>query len=329
MPIFRPDFDAESIEREYRDKKQQRWAKSKAGKECTFSFLAKEWRHRAGHSTVDNQRDIRARRLKEEGVDIAAITSSITTSKTVKLEVYLEHLRTTLHHIRTLREFHSPEKGWKFYKYRQSQKALLEMVKRVKGPSSDGLPKSKVVVAFGNAKFSPAGRKGCRRAPVEKFKKFLARHATLVRVDEFRTSRVCSKCGIDHGSKLEVNAEDDPEEISACIANTVVFDPGGGGCGEEEDIDVGTVESFMEEDDGAEEEAAERTVARNNADATATSKPTTPKQDTWDVDPMFIFQGRGTERENGASMRQTLQKMRDDMESGYKRCPEYRVPVLV
>ncbi|KAJ3298411.1 hypothetical protein HK104_010741, partial [Borealophlyctis nickersoniae] len=189
MPIFMPDFDAESIEKEYRDKKQQRCAKSKAGKECTFSLSAKEWRHRAGHSTVDNQRDMRVRRLKEEGVDIAAITSSITTSKTIKLEVYLEHLRTTLHHIRTLREFHSAENGWKFYKYRQTQKTLLEMVKRVKGPGGDELPKSKVVVAFGNAKFSPAGRKGSRRAPVEKFKKFLARHATLVPMDEFGTLR--------------------------------------------------------------------------------------------------------------------------------------------
>ncbi|KAJ3264893.1 hypothetical protein HK104_006369, partial [Borealophlyctis nickersoniae] len=63
----------------------------------------------------------------------------------------------------------------------------------------------------------------------------------------------------------------------------------------EEDNDVGNVESFMEEDDEVEDEEAEGTVVPSDSDGTATSKRTTPKHNTWDVDPMFIFQGRGKE----------------------------------
>ncbi|KAJ3299811.1 hypothetical protein HK104_006940, partial [Borealophlyctis nickersoniae] len=233
MPIFMRDFDAESIERDYVDRKQQRWARAKAGKESTFSLSGREWRHRAGETAVDNKRDMRTRKMKEDNIDIPAITSSITTGKTVNIEVYFEHLRTTLNHITTLRRFHCIEANWKFYKYRRSQKALVEMVRRVKGRGNESLPKSKIVVAFGNAKFATGGRKGSRRGPVEKFKKYLARHVTLVLVDEYRTPKVCSKCGIDYGSKVEMAEDDDPDEVTACVASTVEF---GGGVGEEEDV---------------------------------------------------------------------------------------------
>ncbi|KAJ3300724.1 hypothetical protein HK104_006022 [Borealophlyctis nickersoniae] len=287
MPIFHPDFDVDAIQSQYSDKKQQRRAKAKAGAESTFSMSGREWRYRSGQMRVEQQRDNRTRKLKEDGVDIPAITASITTYKTVKHEVFLEHLRTTLAHIGTLRRFHSKENGWKFYKYRQRQKALLDMVNRVKGQGNERLAKSKIVVAFGNGKFGNTGRKGSRGAPTEMFKKFLARHVTLVLVDEYRTSKVCSRCNIDCCSNLDIGEEEDGDELAVCISTTI-------DCGEEEDDVCGDLGSVTGEDD-EEEEVLDRTEVRSSPDA-----PATPTYNTWDVDPVYVFDIKGNERVRGA-----------------------------
>ncbi|KAI9096514.1 hypothetical protein DFS34DRAFT_144564 [Phlyctochytrium arcticum] len=129
-------------------------------------------------------------------VSVSTVTSGITTPKTVILNVYLRHLHTTFHHEKFLATYHSKEHRWNFLKYRQAQKALCEVVRRVKG---DDLKrdKSRFVVAFDNGQFGKSGgRKGSRGAPIEKFKKHLRKYVTLVVMDEHHTSLACSGCWV-------------------------------------------------------------------------------------------------------------------------------------
>ena len=195
-PEFRPDLDHEVVMSHHLPH-EQRKAKSKMGNQTTFSMSGKEWRHLAGHHLVAQWRDCWRKEI-DVGLDITKVTSQITTPKTVVPSVYLEHLRTTFHHLDFLTKCYSKEHSWNFFKYRRQQKALLEMVERVKGNDGLGKKKSQIVVAFGDGSFANSGRKGSRGAPIGRFKKFLRRHVTLVMVNEFRTSRVCSKCWVGH-----------------------------------------------------------------------------------------------------------------------------------
>ena len=64
---------------------------------------------------------------------------------------------------------------------------------RVKGSENPQAKREEVVVAYGAGRF-PSSMKGMCAVPVRKFLKQLRRYVTVVLVDEFRTSRVCSKC---------------------------------------------------------------------------------------------------------------------------------------
>jgi hypothetical protein len=199
-PTFLPDID-EVLVTTHQSPAEQRKEKAKQGRKATFSMSGKEWRHLAGHNLVDQWRDRWRKRMNNEvtaaSASVSTVTSQITTPKTVILEVYLQHLRTTFQHVDFLKKYHSKEHQWNFFKYRCEQKALCEVVKRVKGEDGMKKEKSQIIVAFGNGKFGNSGRKGGRGAPVERFKRHLRRHVTLVTPDEYRTSRVCSKCWME------------------------------------------------------------------------------------------------------------------------------------
>lgn len=72
--------------------------------------------------------------------------------------------------------------------YIQKQRALEYICKKVTG----GHDKANVTVAFGSAR--GPHMKGCLPAPVKLLHKALQQRATVVDVDEFRTSVICSKC---------------------------------------------------------------------------------------------------------------------------------------
>lgn len=248
-PTFQPDIDDQTV-LNYDLPNEQRKAKAKMGHDTTFGMSGKEWRHLAGHHLVEQWRDGWKRRLDLEvddgGMDASTITSQIITAKTVVVDVYLGHLRTTFRHVDFLKKYHSKEHRWNFFKYRREQKALCEVVRRVKGEDGVGKHKSQIVVAFGNGKFGNSGRKGSRGAPVERFKRHLRKHVTLVLGDEYRTSRVCSKCWMqncwdDIGDTSNLNSQ------ALCLAHALV----GADDDNEEDLALNEVEgpSEGEEDD--------------------------------------------------------------------------------
>lgn len=87
-----------------------------------------------------------------------------------------------------------PFRKWRFTIFIESTKALTEIAKRIVGPRTlaNGQP-ARVLVGFGDWS-QPNGFKGLRKAPLKRFRKELRKHATVVSVDEYRTSKVCSGC---------------------------------------------------------------------------------------------------------------------------------------
>ena len=103
---------------------------------------------------------------------------------------------------------------------------------RVKG--SKKLEGEQVVVAYGAGKFQ-SSVKGKRGAPVKKLMKKLRQYVTVVPVDEFRTSKVCSnRClsrSLDTAVEPEEDGtnEEDGEEVMDGLEWTLGEGDGGGG----------------------------------------------------------------------------------------------------
>lgn len=94
----------------------------------------------------------------------------------------------------------------RFERYRESQQAMDAMCKRLLSCAEEsataarrrrkrklGMWRSDVVVAFGDAGFSHTSR-GLAAGPTKGLKRNLARYCAVVDVDEFRSSKLCSRC---------------------------------------------------------------------------------------------------------------------------------------
>lgn len=125
--------------------------------------------------------------------DYRHILQKLPTFKTASYETYFTAFRTLLGDLDKLLK-HSESIGfrkWRFTVYRCKQKTLDQMAKRVKGDSHN------VCVGFGDwsAQNSPIKKKA--RGPVKTFKAVLQRTRGIhvIDIDEFRTSKRCSRCG--------------------------------------------------------------------------------------------------------------------------------------
>ena len=78
-------------------------------------------------------------------------------------------------------------------KQKEKRQAKNEKKKKKERKKKPRLRREDVVVAIGAAQFGSTMR-GRRAVPLKKFFKWLARYVLIVWVDEYRTSRVCSKC---------------------------------------------------------------------------------------------------------------------------------------
>jgi hypothetical protein len=96
------------------------------------------------------------------------------------------------------------------------------------------LRKDQMVVAYGGGQFA-SNMKGKRGVPVKLFRKHLSRYVTLVMVDEYRTSRVCSnRCILESVNDEEAVDEVEPE-IEDDAVNFLEEDEGGGGGGDDDE----------------------------------------------------------------------------------------------
>src|SRR5436190_12566621 len=147
----------------------------------TFSVSSAEWHDRAYHNTAAR---LRRHRLT---ADIEALQTAMPTPKTMKSDAFLEHIRQALLAFPLLSDHHAHERHCRWKTYRYEQRAMHQLCMRVKGGKK--LKREQVVVAYGDGRFGST-MKGKRPTPVRKLAKKLAKYVTLVRVDEFRTSRI-------------------------------------------------------------------------------------------------------------------------------------------
>ncbi len=84
-----------------------------------------------------------------------------------------------------------PFQKWKFKTRIYEKKALHKCAKRLVGNSK----KEQVIIGFGDWSQQDSGvLRGTAKAPVKKFKEELRKHATVVKIDEYKTSITCSCC---------------------------------------------------------------------------------------------------------------------------------------
>ncbi|KAG3238283.1 hypothetical protein PI124_g16749 [Phytophthora idaei] len=110
--------------------------------------------------------------------------------KTASYEQYLERLKYFWHHVEFLMQFcvNHPFLKWKFFQKRMTRVAVDEIARRII-PTVSRL----TWVAYGDWSRRD-GIKGHAPSPVKGLKEALRKRATVVSMDEFRTSKLCSQC---------------------------------------------------------------------------------------------------------------------------------------
>jgi len=123
----------------------------------------------------------------------SSTTPSRRTSKIEQLSLCIRTITEKLHKlIRTLME--SKVRKWKFDKYRYQQKKIVEICKMLSGKTT---PKEErnVIVGWGNwSNPNNSIIRGHKRGPVKRIVKELRRWCRVETIDEYNTSKKCSKC---------------------------------------------------------------------------------------------------------------------------------------
>ncbi|KAK9388089.1 hypothetical protein V1515DRAFT_579533 [Lipomyces mesembrius] len=148
----------------------------------------------------------RGLRLKREaldrGVDVGSTATTLPTSKTAQVALCLDHARESVGAFHILFEHYKDERTLRWKTYCREQKALHSICLRVKG-NKRAKKEAVVVSLWRRSVWLDNGR------PVKKLRKHLRRYATVVPVDEFRTSRVCSRNNGEHRERTGLSEEED------------------------------------------------------------------------------------------------------------------------
>ncbi|KAK9366104.1 hypothetical protein V1509DRAFT_611902 [Lipomyces kononenkoae] len=117
-----------------------------------------------------------------------------------------DHARASLAAFPVLFEHYKDERPSRWKTYCREQKALHDICMHIKG--SKRAKKEHVVVAYGDGRFGSTMH-GKRAAPVKKLRKHLRRYATVVPVNEFRTSRTCSAHNEEQRERMGLGEQED------------------------------------------------------------------------------------------------------------------------
>jgi transposase len=115
------------------------------------------------------------------------------TSRIEQLSLCIRTITEKLHKlIRTLME--SKVREWKFDKYRYQQKKIIEICKMLSGKTRPEQERN-VIVGWGNwSNPNNSIIRGHKRGPVKRIVKELRRWCRVETIDEYNTSKKCSKC---------------------------------------------------------------------------------------------------------------------------------------
>ncbi|KAK1937056.1 hypothetical protein P3T76_009834 [Phytophthora citrophthora] len=128
--------------------------------------------------------------LKKREPWYAGVVHAMPSFKTASYEQYVNGLSLFWMHLRFLLAFYAenPFLKWRFTRDRLKAKALDALAKRI-------VPKSSSQVCIGYGDWSRRdGIKGHATGPVKGFVEALKKRATVLAMDEFRTSKLCSCC---------------------------------------------------------------------------------------------------------------------------------------
>jgi hypothetical protein len=108
---------------------------------------------------------------------------------------FRDHLFELVAHQHDLLKFYNLPKHrrLRLHTYMKKQKAYNTICNRILSPSSDKPPDFSSIVAFGAAGFSSSSC-GYASAPVKGLRRELSKRCSVVLVNEFKTSQVCSGC---------------------------------------------------------------------------------------------------------------------------------------
>lgn len=146
-----------------------------------------------------NAQRLEAKKRSRPDIIEAELALSNHSLQTADIDTLYRSLSMYARHYRKIMDFYGSrnERRNTFRLKQRRQKALAYVVNGVLGKELDSRnsPKrERSVTAFGNALWSPS-RKGSPPTPVTLIRETIARHACVLLVDEFRTSRACSACG--------------------------------------------------------------------------------------------------------------------------------------
>ena len=121
---------------------------------------------------------------------VSTTFKSLPSLKTTNISKYLEYLDIFFAEVDYLLDFHfrKPFRDVKFTTYIQSQKKLQKMCKQLVQD------KENVLVGFGDWSNQDSPVLKLEKGPVKKFKECLKRYATVIDIDEFKTSKTCNCC---------------------------------------------------------------------------------------------------------------------------------------
>ncbi|KAK9491579.1 hypothetical protein V1508DRAFT_203853 [Lipomyces doorenjongii] len=187
---------------------------------CDFSVSSASWHDSAYHNCARKMSLSLKRQALDRGIDVHSMATTIPTFKTAQVAQYLHHARVSLSAFPILFEHYKKERPLRWKTYCREQKALHSICLRVKGHKK--AKKEDVVVAYGAGQFGST-MKGKRAAPVKKLRKFLRRYVTVVPVDEYRTSRVCSKHNEEHRERTGLGEEEDEGGGTISVAEADLF----------------------------------------------------------------------------------------------------------
>lgn len=137
-----------------------------------------------------NERRVWNKRLRKRDKKYAETIENLPCLKTANLDTLSKGIRHVLRKRDFLFECNMKYafRKWRFKTYMEQQKALVRLARRL-------APKgTKTLIGFGNWSQHDGVVKGHPKTPTKKFKRELRKVATVVEIDEYLTSQVCSEC---------------------------------------------------------------------------------------------------------------------------------------
>lgn len=155
------------------------------------------------HHSKMNQQKRWMRKQVQRYQEYGRRSTSLPTLRTGALDVFKDNVQVVLGHADYLFNFERKEKfrAWRFKTQRFGQKALVQAVKKI----LDGHDPKKTLIGFGDWS-QQDGLKGHDKAPVKKLRRMIrAFGVKVVKVDEHRTSKCCSKCRTGENENVKYN----------------------------------------------------------------------------------------------------------------------------